>query len=140
MTFHRIGVVATLMALACIVFGCQPMTVTGWGMAPGPESTNLRTAATPYEAIQRAINEANVDITAAARVLNQNARAGVISKSDAATFRQTLKESAQSVDVAQDILREGDTDSARSHLDLAQVLILRARREIDQQSRKEAKQ
>lgn len=140
MIFHRTGMTIIVALMVCLIAGCQPMPISGFGMAPGPESTNLRTAATPADAIQRSINEANIDITAAARVLNQNFRAGVITRPEYAGLRQTLKESAQAVDLTQDILRAGDVDSATAHLDAAGVLIARARREIQQQSSKEAKQ
>lgn len=140
MTFHRIGITATLVAALAIICslgisGCGPMPL----LTAGSQSTDILGAKTVQEAIQRAINEANVDITAAARVLNRNERAKIVSKSDAATLRQTLKEAADEVDLAQAILRQTDPDheAAGTHLELAQTMILAIRKQIDRQTQQE---
>jgi predicted small lipoprotein YifL len=78
---------------------------------------------TPQEAAQQALDEANVDITAAASTLIQAYKDGAVSDANLRDWRETLNEARDAADKAQALLNVGDLSTAQGKIKAAQALL-----------------
>lgn len=83
--------------------------LVGCGMPPQGAPATLQTA---MEKAQAAINEANTLLAAAAVTVEQNTKAGILTRAEAQAYVAKLRELARKVDEAQAALRLGDVTQA----------------------------
>lgn len=110
------------LALAVAVPGC-----TLFQPAPIPVSATLSPAA---QSVQKALNEANVTLAAAANVVAQNVTEGILSKPDGQAYVAKLKELAQKVDQAKALLDKGLVLDAKNQAELLSSLIIALHKEV----------
>lgn len=99
-----------------------------------PVSQSLPVAS---QAVQRAINETNVLITASANVLGQNLKDGVMTKVEVDLYAAQLRQMATQTDRAQDLLRLGDVSSSKTQAELIQKAITALHKEVAAKARKQ---
>lgn len=93
------------------------------------------TMSTQAQEVQKALNEANVTLTAAATVVAQNVTEGIITKPDGQAYIARIKEFAKQVDAAQILLKGGDILNANTQAQILSKLILALHREVASRSR-----
>ena len=86
---------------------------------------------------QNAINEANIDLTAAASVINANIKDAIWTKAQAQAYLDKVRDYSKRVDRAQEAVRLGDFGSAKGQVEAVRSLILILHREVAAQARKE---
>ena len=92
-----------------------------------PVSEKLSPAA---QTVQKAINEANITLTATANVIAQNVLEGIMTKPEAQSALDKVKDYAKKVDAAQVMLNTGDVLNAKNQAELLSSLILTLHREV----------
>lgn len=95
-------------------------TVTACG---GPRTVHEKPPANAKEAVQHAIDEANVAIASAATTLNDAYKAGAVTWSEFKDSRDTLNQAASYRDQASVLLLAGDPTTAQGQLKLANSLL-----------------
>ena len=86
---------------------------------------------------QNAINESNVAIAAAYRVITQNVKEGIWIKSEAQSYHNKVTDMRRRVDDAQRLVDLGEFGKGKTEAEAAQALLLILHREIAAQARKE---
>ena len=118
----RTFLAAVLGSLTIALGGCtlfQPAEI--------PVSQKLSAQA---QTAQKAINEANVTMAAAANVIAQNVTEGIMTKPEAQSALDKLKDYARKVDAAQVLLNGGNILDAKNQAELLASLILTLHREV----------
>jgi len=92
-----------------------------------PVSAKLSPAA---QTVQKAINEANIALTATANVIAQNVLEGIMTKPEAQSALDKVKDYGKKVDAAQVMLNTGDVLNAKTQAELLSSLILALHREV----------
>jgi len=92
-----------------------------------PVSAKLSPAA---QTVQKAINEANIALTATANVIAQNVLEGIMTKPEAQSALDKVKDYGKKVDAAQVMLNTGDVLNAKTQAELLSSLILTLHREV----------
>lgn len=115
-------------AIGLVLGGCALVQPTGL-----PVSQTLSPAA---QEAQRAINEANVILAAAANVTAQNVADGILTKPEGQAYVAKLKEYAGKVDAAQKLLDSGDVLNAKTQAEVLSRLIVALHKEVAARSRK----
>jgi soluble cytochrome b562 len=82
------------------------------------------------QGVQKSINEANVLIAAAANVVAQDMKDGILTKPQAQAYADKLKEFSQKADQAQALLAGGNILDAKNQAELLSALILALHREV----------
>ena len=119
---------ALVLSLGLVLSGCSmvaPATV--------PVSQSLSPAA---QSVQKALNEANITIAAAANVVAQYVADGILTKPEAQKYVAELKGYAAQADKAQKMLDSGDVVNAKNQAELLNRLIVALHREVSTRSRK----
>ena len=88
---------------------------------------------------QRTINEANVAIVAAYRVIGQNVKDGIWTKEQAQGYHNKVTDMRRRVDEAQRLVDLGEFGKGKTQAEAVQALIVILHREIAAQARKEVK-
>lgn len=88
-----------------------------------PRTVHEKPPANAKEAVQQAIDEANVAIAAAATTLNDAYKAGAVTWSEFKDTRDTLNTAATYRDQATALLAAGDPTTAQGQLKLANSLL-----------------
>ena len=86
---------------------------------------------------QLAVNEANLALTAAANVIQGNLKDRIWTKQQAQGYLDKVKDYAQQVDRAQELVRLGQFDLGKTQAEVTRSLIIILHREIAAQARKE---
>lgn len=121
----RLLIVALALFLsACTLF--QPADI--------PVSQSLSSQA---QTAQKAINEANVTLTATASVIAQNVSEGIYTKPEAQSYLNKVKDLAKKVDAAQVLLHGGNILDAKNQAELLASLIVTLHREVTSKARKQ---
>lgn len=84
----------------------------------------------PAQSVQKAINEANVTLTATANVVAQNLADGILTKPEAQGYVAKLKGYAADVDNAQKLLDAGLVVDAQKQSELLSRLIIALHKEV----------
>lgn len=116
-----------ILSLALLLPGCamfQPSDI--------PVSQSLPVAA---QNAQKAINEANVTLTAAANVVSQNFADGILTKEEAQSYIAKIEDYAKKVDSAKKLLDGGDILGAQNQAELLSKLIVALHREVAAKAR-----
>lgn len=87
------------------------------------------------KAAQTAINEANVLLAAAARVIKQNAADGIMTKAEAQKALDQVRSYAADVDKAKNLLAAGEVLNAQNKAELVHKLIVALHREVSERAR-----
>lgn len=93
--------------------------------------------ATAEARAQSAIDEANVLIAAAANVIAQNVKDGVMSRDEAQAALDRVRGFAGQLDEAQGLIREGQHVLAQNRAQLAHRLLLALHREVAAKARQQ---
>jgi len=98
-------------------------------MAPAtiPVSQSLPAAA---QEVQKSINEANVLIAAAANVVAQDLKDGILTKAEAKSYGDKLTDFAKKADQAQTLLAGGKILDAKTQAEFLSTLIVSLHREV----------
>ena len=88
---------------------------------------------------QKTINEANVAIVAAYRVIGQNVKERIWTKEQAQGYFNKVTHTRRRVDDAQRLVDLGEFGKGKTEAEAAQALLIILHREIAAQARKEAK-
>jgi biopolymer transport protein ExbD len=107
----RAAALFLLLILLATITACQPRTV------------HEKPPANAKEAVQQAIDEANVAIAAAATTLNDAYKAGAVTWSEFKDSRDVLNQAASYRDQASVLLLAGDPTTAQGQLKLANSLL-----------------
>ena len=86
---------------------------------------------------QNVINESNVAIVAAYKVITQNVKEGIWTKSQAQNYHNKVTDMSRRVDDAQRLVDLGEFGKGKTEAEAAQALLLILHREIAAQARKE---
>ena len=121
--------------LACMVIASTIALGACSGFTPTslPISQNLPQAA---QTAQKAINEANVALAAAANVLTQQVTDGILTKQEAQAYLDRLKGYAKQVDGSKELLAKGLILDAKKEAELVAKLIIALHREVAARARK----
>ena len=119
-------VIGTTIALGgCAGFG---------GPAALPVSQSL---SQPAQNVQKALNEANITLTAAFNVVAQNVAEGILTKPEGQAYVSTLKDYAAKVDAATLLLKSGDILNAQKQSEILSRAIITLHKEIAAKARKQ---
>lgn len=88
------------------------------------------------QAIQKSINEINIDLNAAAKTIDQDALGGVLTKEQAKSLIEKVKEARDAVDQAQAYLDVGNLGDANQRLKIEKNISLEIQRALAAQARK----
>lgn len=114
-------------SLALFLAGCQLF---------GPiEPVSTRPITTPAEQAQNAVNEANLGLTAAANVVAGNVKDRIWTKAQAQPYLDKIKDYAQQVDRAQELIRLGEFGAGKTQAEATRALIVILHREIAAKAR-----
>lgn len=123
----RTIIAAICIALAsCVLPGCTTLGTTGVSSALSPEA----------QLAQRAINETNVTLAAAANVIAQNLSDGVMTRAEAQEALNQVKEYAIKADDAQKLLDTGFVLDAKNQAELVKGLISTLHKQVAAKARK----
>lgn len=120
-----------LLCLALVLPGCQLFGTV--------EPVSTRPITSAAEQAQNAVNEANLGLTAAANVIAANVKDRIWTKQQAQPYLDKVKDYARQVDRAQELIRLGQFDSARTQAEAVRALIVVLHREVAAKAREEVK-
>ena len=122
--------ILSIMIAATIALGAG---CTAFAPAQLPVSQELPAAA---QTAQKAINEANVALAAAANVLTQQVTDGILTKTESQSYLNRLKGYAKQVDESKALLDKGLVLDAQKEAELVAKLIAALHREVAARARK----
>jgi hypothetical protein len=116
-----------------LISGCQTMKDM---VDPGEAPKVDQSLPAPIQAAQQAINEANLDITAAANIVKSNAKAGVTTKAEALEQVGQLRNFREQIKAAQVLLDAGDISNAQTQTKLVNTLLTTLQKKVAEEARK----
>lgn len=106
------------------------LALSGCGLLAPAQIPVSQSQPVAVQEVQKAINEANVLIAAAANVVAGNVKDGVLTKAEGAAYVVQLEALAKKSDQAQTLLAGGNILSAKNQAELLSAAILALHREV----------